>query len=293
MNDQFHEIPTDQLVDPQVLLRPVATESVEYLELFESIKEIGFLNSISVRPSQRQSDHFEVIDGLWRTTCAREVGLPSVPCIIKHHVSDDDVLALQIQANAIRPETKPIEFANQIRRIQKVRPDITLIELASLVNKKPGWVSQQLGLLRLDTSTQRAVDRGEINLGNAYMLSKIPPRLRVNFIDEAKLMGEMEFKVLAAGVVKQFKEAVKQGKLEDFFTRDFQVQPYLRSLKDVREEFEKGVEAPLLLTIGDYSNAMEGWKAALEWVLHLDPESQKKQEDAARKKARKRWVKGD
>ncbi len=292
MNDQFHEIPTVNLVDPWVMLRPVARDSVEYLELFESLKGVGFLNSIAVRPSTRQPDKYELIDGLWRITCAREIGLQTVPCIIKHHVSDDDVLALQIQANAIRPETKPIEFARQIRRIQKIRPDITLGDLANMVNKKPNWVRQQLGLLRLDIQIQKSVDRGEINLSNAFMLSKIPPKLRVDFIDEAKLMSQKKFKVLAAGVIKKFKEAVKHGKLEDYFTGDFAAQSHLRSLRDIKSEFEGCLEAPLLLAAGGYNNAMEGWKAALEWVLHLDPESQKSQELAARKKSLKRWVKG-
>lgn len=292
MNDQFHEIPTESLVDPWVMLRPVAKDSIEYMELFESLKGVGFLNSISVRPSSRHPDKYELIDGLWRTMCAREIGFPMVPCIIKHHVSDDDVLALQIQANAIRPETKPIEFARQIRRIQKVRPDITLGELSSMVNKKPNWVRQQLGLLRLDTRTQKSVDRGEINLSNAFMLAKIPPRLRVDFIDEAKLMSQKDFKILAASVIKNFKEAVKHGKLEDYFADDFLAQPHLRKLKDVKSEFEECLEAPLLLTAGGYGTAMEGWKAALEWVLHLDPESQRSQEIAVRKKAHKRWVKG-
>ncbi len=292
MNDQFQEIPIEQLVDPWVLLRPVVTNSVEYIELFESLKEIGFLNSISVRPSTRKPECYEVIDGLWRTTCAREIGLATVPCIIKYEVSDDDVLAFQIQANAIRPKTKPVAFAQQIRRIQKIRPDITLADLASLVNKKPGWVRSQLGLLTLEAPIQRAVNRGEINLSNAYMIAKIPPKLRADFIETAKIMGQKEFQVLAAGVIKQFKEAVKQGKLEAFFVEAFKVQPYLRSMKDIKGELEECLEGPLLMAGGEYRNALEGWKAALEWALHLDPESKDKQEREARSKAQKKWAKG-
>jgi len=97
---------------------------------------------------------------------------------------------------------------------------------------------------------------------------------------------------LAAGVIKQFKEAVKQGKMESFFSTEFQIQPYLRSLKEVKGEFEVCIEAPLLLASGGHDTALKGWKAALEWVLHLDPESKKNQENVALKKSHKRWVKG-
>jgi len=290
MNDQFKTIPTDKLIDSWVLLRPVVRESVEYIELFESLKAIGFLNSISVRPSLRQPDMYEIIDGMWRVSCVRDIGILEVPCIIKFNVSNDDVLALQIQANAIRPRTKPIEFAQQIRRIQKLRPDITMADLSNIINKSPGWVTKQLGLLRLEPLTQKAVNRGEISLGNAYMLASVPPRLRDTLINEAKLMPPREFKILSAGVIKQFKEAVKQGRMEAFFTADFKVQSFLRSLAETKIELEECMEAPLILAAGGHVSPLDCWKAALEWVLHIDPESKEKQKTAVLEKARKKWV---
>ncbi len=221
-------IPIDKLTDPWILLRPVLLDSTDYLELKTSISEIGLLNSIAVRPSNRKPGFYEIIDGLWRTTAARELHFETLPCIIKTGITDEDVLALQIQANAIRPETKPVAFAKQLKRIQKLNDGITLRRLASLVNKNPKWVQQQLGLLRLPRDLQKLIDRGEISIGNAYMLVKIPPRLRLEYIDHAKVMPTMAFKALAGGVIKHFKEAVRQGKLDTFFTEDFKVQPYLR-----------------------------------------------------------------
>ena len=290
MDDQVTELPTDQLTDPWVLLRPVLKGSVEFLEMKESIAEKGFLNSISVRPSTRRPGYYEVIDGMWRATCARELVLPAIPCIIKHNITDEDVLALQVQANAIRPETKPVEFANQLRRIQKARPGITLAGLASLVNKNPRWVSQQLGLLHLDYRTQKSVDRGEIPLANAYMLAKIPPRLRPDYVDQSKTMSAKDFNPLAAGVIKQFREAVRQGKLDAFFTDEFEAQAYLRPLKDVEAEARARTEAPLVLTAAECQTPLDGWKAALRWVMHLDPRSVEEQEKAARARARQRWI---
>ena len=52
--DEFRLIPLDQIVEPWVVLRVVNRESVEYLELRDSIAQQGLLNSICVRPSPRR-----------------------------------------------------------------------------------------------------------------------------------------------------------------------------------------------------------------------------------------------
>lgn len=290
MNDQIQNIPIEKLIEPYVLLRPVLTDSVDYLEMRDSLREKGFLNSISVRPSAKKSGCFEIIDGMWRTTCAKELHFETVPCIIKHNITNEDVLTLQVQAQAIRPETKPVEYARQLQRIQKARPGITLTQLASLINKHPGWVSKQLGLLTLDYRSQKAVDRGEISLANAYMLGKLPPLLRVEYASQAKLLPSKEFTPIVAGVVKQFKEAVRQGKLDAFFTEDFTPQAYLRSMKDIETEARLLVEAPLIITATNCKTPVEGWNAALQWMMHLDQKSVVRQEIAARAKVRKRWT---
>jgi ParB-like chromosome segregation protein Spo0J len=226
---------------------------------------------------------------MYRWTCAKELGLGTVPTIIKYDITDEAVLALQIQANAIRPETKPCEFARQLKRIQKEKPDITIAEIAVMVSKGTHWVRQQLGLLRLESTIQVAVDRGEICLQNAYMLAKIPPRLRVNYVDQAKTMSVREFRPLAASVVKQFTEAVRQGKLDAFFTEEFQPQAYLRPLREIDAEYQQKLEAPFVIAAESCRTPLDGWMAALQWAMSLDRQSVKKQEQAAREKARRKW----
>ena len=38
------------------------------------------------------------------------------PALVRD-LTDDDLLAIQIQANALRPETTPMDYARQIKRI--------------------------------------------------------------------------------------------------------------------------------------------------------------------------------
>ena len=288
MDDQVTMLPPDKLVDPWVLLRPVLQDSIDFLELKTSLDEKGFLNSISVRPSERKPEFYEIIDGMWRVTAARQLWFKVIPCIIKHGVSDKEVLALQVEANGIRPTTKPAAFAKQLRRLQREYPGITLRHLSSLVNKNPQWVSKTLGLLRLSPELQKVVDRGEISVSSAYKLAAIPPRLRHEYVDLAKTMNIKEFAALATGVVKHYKEAVRQGKLDAFFVDDFKTQPFLKSMKDVQAEAKSLTEAALTIVAEGCKTPLDGWMAALKWALHIDKRGCEQQEIAARKRVRKK-----
>ena len=56
-----------------------------------------------------------------------------------------------------------------------------------------------------------------------------------------------EFRAAAQAFLKQFQEAVRQGKLDAFFTEDFKPQPYMRPLKEVSPEYEKPTCSALVL----------------------------------------------
>ena len=95
-------------------------------------------------------------------------------------------MAAQIQANAIRPTTKKTDFARQLKKILDANPGMSHAKLQGLIHKNPGWIGEQLGLLRLTQVIQKAVDRGEIPLMSAYMLSRIMPSQQYRFVDLAK-----------------------------------------------------------------------------------------------------------
>jgi len=251
----------------------------------DSIAAEGFWNSISVRPAADEG-RYEIIDGLYRYTCARELGLKSIHCIIKYNVSDDAVLAAQIQANAIRPETKPAEFARQMKRMLTRRPEMTFAELAHLIHKSPSWVRKTLGLLRLVRESRKMVDRGEIPIQSAYMLAKIPHHLQADYLDQARTLPSREFRALAASVVKQFTEAVKQGKMEAFWCGEFQPQAHLRSLREIQSEAQRQELGALLVTVEQCKTPVDGFYAALRWAMHLDRQSVEDQERAARARSR-------
>ena len=281
----IREIPLSQIVPPRIALRPVRTNSIEFLELLESIKDVGLMNSICVRPV---GDKFEIIEGAWRFTAAQQAHLETLPAIIKEGLTDHEVLALQISANAIRPETKPCEFAAQLWRISKVVEGMTVPKLASMVNKSTYWVREQFRLIHLSKEIRLAIDRGEIKVRNAYQLARAPVRLREELVDAAKVLSAREFAKVVAEAKKRFLESVQQGQMEEYYCEEFHPVAHLRALKEIQREYETGVDAPTFLAISNCKTFPDAWKAALQWVLHLDKISLKQQEFEHIKRDRKK-----
>lgn len=275
------------LHEPWLVMRPVDKDSIEYLERVDSLTRYGPLNSLLVRPSSRKPGKYEVVDGLWRLTASHEVpGLDSLPCIIKTGLSDFDVLAMQIQANAVRAETTPVEYSRQLRRIiDKAGGRMTVAELARIAGKHPDWVKDRLNLLELAKPVQTMVDRGEIPIRSAYMLAKIPSSWRKDYVDHARAMSVPEFGALAAGIIKRFSEAVRIGKLEERFVAPFEPQPYLRGAKEAKEELAQPKAGAAIIVAEGVKTPLDAWRACLRWMLHLDRESVEKQQQASERKS--------
>jgi ParB-like chromosome segregation protein Spo0J len=88
----------------------------------------------------RHPGDYEVIDGNWRREAAQDAGLTHLPAIILLGLSDEDALAKQLQANAVRHDTTRMEYCRQLRRIEKSRPGISMTERARLAGKNVSWV---------------------------------------------------------------------------------------------------------------------------------------------------------
>jgi ParB-like chromosome segregation protein Spo0J len=88
--------------------------------LIESIREVGIINPLRVRPVRRfvlgiEADAWEVTTGRHRLEAALKLGLETVPCII---VDDDDLRAelVMIDENLMRAELDPAQRAKQTAR---------------------------------------------------------------------------------------------------------------------------------------------------------------------------------
>ena len=159
---------------------------------------------------------------------------------------------------------------------------MTKRELACLIRKSPQWISKCLDLTRLLRDIQVMVDRGEIPAENAYMLAKIPRSMQMDYVDRAKIMSRQRVRPLAAACVKQYMEAVKQGKMDAFYADKFEPVAHLRSLSEIEKE-GKNVGA-LICTGEGCQSVLDGFYAGLRWACHLDRASVREQEAAIRQR---------
>jgi ParB/RepB/Spo0J family partition protein len=277
MQDDFRFIPLDQLCEAWAVLRVVNRGSVEYLELRDSIADRGLLNSICVRPSTRKPGKFEIVDGLYRYMAAVELQLSGLPCIVKYNLTDADVLAAQIQANALRPETTIMEYARQLKRIAEVLAtaeghDLSIAQLSARIHKNPEWVGNQLALLNLIGPAQQALERGEIPLLSAYALARVFRSHQLQFVEQAKTMPAKEFVPIVNEFTRRCYAELRRGK-RPRVDGDFTPVPYLRKLLDVKDEYEHRRIGALFLATAGCKTPLDAWYLALKWVLNLDEES--------------------
>jgi hypothetical protein len=91
------------------------------------------------------------------------------------------------------------------------------------------------------------IDRGEMPLQSGFMLARIPQKLRQAYVDEARCLSFAEFRPIAADVIKRYTEAVKQGRMDDFYNADVKLQGHLRPLLEIEEEVAQHVVGPAMV----------------------------------------------
>lgn len=89
----------------------VITDSDDFNELVESIKENGVIYPILVRP---QDDKYEIISGHRRVAACKAAGLTEIPAIIRP-MDDYEATVLMVHTNLYRPEISIMERAKAYR----------------------------------------------------------------------------------------------------------------------------------------------------------------------------------
>jgi len=252
--------------ESEVALRAVNRQSEKYLQLVESIRKVGVLNSITVR-QDTDGTHFVLVDGLQRLTASRDAGLEEVPANLMDGTPDEmAVLQAQIIANIHKIETRPVEYSQQLRRILSGNPLMTLRELASMVAQSESWVNQRLGLLKLDEKIGELVDAGTINLSNAYALAKLPPEEQASYVDRAMTDQPTSFLPTVHARVKEIRDAKNQGR--DAAPAVFAPVAYLRKLTEVKAEMETPTVGAVVCATEDCNTPIDGFNAAVKWFLN-------------------------
>ena len=140
-------------------------------ELTESIREVGILQPVLVRPV---GDEFELIAGERRWRAARRLGIGRMPALVRE---SDDVAALEqaLVENVHRADLNALEEA---AAYQQLIEDFSLTHeaVATRVGRSRTAVTNTLRLLQLPPSVQRQVRDGALSMGHARALLGTPDR---------------------------------------------------------------------------------------------------------------------
>ena len=285
----LQSVQLSEIRENPVALRTVNRQSEDYLGLVDSMKNRGFLGAITVREktdAESGQKYYELVDGLHRFSASKDAGLENINVDIVD-LDDDSVLEAQILTNIHKVETRPVEYSKQLLRILSRNPLMTEAELASKLGKSPQWVGERLGLTKIDNQEIAGlVNDGKIKLANAYALAKLPPEEMADFVDRAMTLPPDEFVPAVNSRVKEIRDAKRKGK--DVAPQEFQPVAHLQKMRDIKEELDALNIGKALISSTGAKDAITGWKLAIQWSLHLDPESIKAQKakDEERRQAR-------
>jgi ParB family transcriptional regulator, chromosome partitioning protein len=194
----FSELPIDTISRNPRQPRAVFDED-ELAELALSIKEVGLLQPIVVRPVD--DGGYELVMGERRWRAARQAGMQQIPAIVRR-TSDDDLLRDALLENLHRSQLNPLEEAaaySQLLDDFGCTHDV----LAQRLGRSRPQISNTIRLLRLPTPVQRRVAAGVLSAGHARALLSI---------DDTAMQEAFAARVVAEGLsVRGLEELIAVG----------------------------------------------------------------------------------
>lgn len=140
-------------------------------ELVHSVKEIGVLQPIVVRPAPADAPagvEWELIMGERRWRASQKAGLDTVPAIVRN-TQDDELLRDALLENLHRSELNPLEEAAAYAQLLQDF-DCTHDELSDRIGRSRPQISNTVRLLKLPALVQRRVAAGVLSAGHARAL---------------------------------------------------------------------------------------------------------------------------
>ncbi|NKX55440.1 ParB/RepB/Spo0J family partition protein [Arthrobacter mobilis] len=164
----FAELPVETIHPNRKQPRTVFDEE-DMAELVHSVREIGILQPVVVRPSGEAGEElYELVMGERRWRAAQAAGLAAVPAIIRS-TTDDDLLRDALLENLHRSQLNPLEEA---AAYQQLLEDFgcTHDELAERIGRSRPQISNTIRLMKLPPLVQRRVAAGVLSAGHARAL---------------------------------------------------------------------------------------------------------------------------
>jgi ParB family transcriptional regulator, chromosome partitioning protein len=175
-------------------------------DLAASIREVGVLQPILVRPSGNGT--YELVAGERRWRAARRAGLESIPAIIRETPDRSSVLHVLVE-NLQREDLDALEEAAGYQQLIS-ELDLTHEEVASKVGRSRVTVTNTLRLLQLTPSIQKLIKTKELSPGHARALLQVADKAYQDSLAKRAVAEGMTVRALEAAV--QLRSELASGK---------------------------------------------------------------------------------
>lgn len=191
-------------------IRRVSEEHGEFplQELAESLKDVGMLHPLYVRPL-KGSLKYELVVGDRRYRAAQLARLNELPALVAS-VKDADVRRIQLAENLHRQDLTPLELADAVDDLRK--QGRTSAQIARLLHKSVFWVARNLAVAhRLSPKGRKIVTQSpeKFPADHLYEVSQIPAREHVPILEKIR-----DRRLTEAQLKQETRELKERGKLE-------------------------------------------------------------------------------
>ena len=195
---RFAEIPVEAITpNPKQPRTVFDTDALD--ELVESIREVGLLQPVVVRPLD--DGHYELVMGERRLRATQRAGLATIPAIVRR-TEDADLLRDALLENLHRAQLNPLEEAAAYQQMLRDF-DCTQEELSARIKRSRPQISNTIRLLQLPAPVQRRVAAGVLSAGHARAILALP---------DAGTMEHLANRVVSEGLsVRAVEEIVALG----------------------------------------------------------------------------------
>ena len=160
-----HDMPFRCEDIPLIKLKKVKRRKIDqttFARIRTSIKEVGLLEPLLV--CQSTNGYYDILDGELRYDVLMEMGLETVPCIIRE---DKDIYTANYQVNHLTP----IEETKMIKKAMEVVDGQLIADVFGL--KKIGYRLNETLLKRLHPTVVKAFNTGKITKACAKELAEV------------------------------------------------------------------------------------------------------------------------
>jgi len=160
-------LPIEQVYPGRSQPRTIFAQT-EIDELADSIRQLGILQPLIVRPHPTRMGSYEIIAGERRWRAAQQARLHEVPALVRE-LSDGEALEIALVENLQRENLSPVEEAEAYKRLMDEFSH-TQEALAKIVGKSRSHVANMLRLLQLPANAKEMLMDGRLTAGHARAL---------------------------------------------------------------------------------------------------------------------------